>query len=53
MHLDSVANYCNDVTNEKWLGRLSGVDVYELENSYAVVAALSETNLGRSSMNLQ
>lgn len=53
MYLDSVTSYCHDVTNEKWLGRLSGVDVYELENSYAMVAALSETNLGRSSMNLQ
>lgn len=48
MYLDSVASYCNNVTNQKWLNRLSGVDVYGLENSYAMVAALSETNLGRS-----
>ncbi|RFU81806.1 beta-lactamase domain-containing [Trichoderma arundinaceum] len=49
VYLDSVASYCNNVTNQKWLGRLSGVDVYGLENSYAMVAALSETNLGQSS----
>lgn len=53
MYLDSVASYCNDVTNEKWLGRLSGVHIYRLENSFAMVTAMSETNLSRSSMNPQ
>ncbi|PON30076.1 hypothetical protein TGAM01_v201443 [Trichoderma gamsii] len=48
LYLDSVASYCNNATNEKWLGRLSAVDVYGMENSYAMVAALSETNLGLS-----
>ncbi len=50
VYLDSVATYCNNATNQKWLGRLSGVDVFGLENSYAMVAALSETNLGRSNL---
>ncbi|KAM0482535.1 hypothetical protein ACHAPX_003054 [Trichoderma viride] len=48
LYLDSVASYCNNATNEKWLDRLSAVDVYGMENSYAMVAALSETNLGLS-----
>ncbi|KAL7932073.1 beta-lactamase-like protein [Trichoderma chlorosporum] len=47
-YLNSVASYCNNVTNEKWLGRLPAVDVYGQENSYAMVAALMETNLGSS-----
>jgi hypothetical protein len=48
LYFDSVASYCNNVTNQKWLGRLSAVDVYGLENSYAMVVALTETNLGQS-----
>jgi glyoxylase-like metal-dependent hydrolase (beta-lactamase superfamily II) len=48
LYLDSVASYCNNETNQKWLGQLSAVDVYGMENSYAMVAALSETNLGLS-----
>lgn len=48
LYLDSVTSYCNNVTNQKWLGRLSALDVYGMENSYAMVAALSETNLGLS-----
>lgn len=48
MYYDSVASYCNNATNRKWLGRLPAVDVYGQENSYAMVVGLSETNLGQS-----
>lgn len=48
LYFDSVASYCNNATNQKWLGRLSAVDVYGMENSYAMVVALMETNLGLS-----
>ncbi|OIW29934.1 Metallo-hydrolase/oxidoreductase [Coniochaeta ligniaria NRRL 30616] len=48
LYFDSMASYCNNVTNQKWLGRLSAVDVYGQENSYAMIVALFETNLGRS-----
>jgi glyoxylase-like metal-dependent hydrolase (beta-lactamase superfamily II) len=40
IYLDNVAGYCNNVTNEKWIGRLSGVDVWGPENSFAMVESL-------------
>lgn len=40
VYMDNVADYCNNVTNEKWLGRLSGVDVWGPENSFAMVESL-------------
>ncbi|KAL7940358.1 beta-lactamase-like protein [Trichoderma barbatum] len=40
VYLDNVADYCNNVTNQKWVGRLSGVDVWGPENAFAMVESL-------------
>ncbi|KAK5139178.1 hypothetical protein LTR04_003810, partial [Oleoguttula sp. CCFEE 6159] len=39
-YLADVSNYCANVTNEKWLGRLDGADVYGYENAYQMVESL-------------
>jgi len=36
--LDDTAEYCLNVTNQKWLGKLGAADVYGPENSYAMVS---------------
>ncbi|KAH8799482.1 beta-lactamase-like protein [Xylogone sp. PMI_703] len=40
IYLDEVTNYCANVTNEKWLGRLGGADVYGYENAYQMLESL-------------
>ncbi|KAF5697387.1 maltose fermentation regulatory MAL33, partial [Fusarium mundagurra] len=35
--LDIPAEYCANVTNEKWLGILGGADTYGFENAYAMI----------------
>jgi glyoxylase-like metal-dependent hydrolase (beta-lactamase superfamily II) len=37
---DITAEYCANVTNEKWLGVLGGADTFGFENAYAMVTAL-------------
>ena len=38
--LEDLANYCADTTNQKWLGRLGGADVYGFENAYQMIESL-------------
>ena len=40
VYLDTVTDYCNNKTNEKWLGRLAGVDSFGFENSWSFVESL-------------
>lgn len=40
IYLENLANYCAAVTNEKWLGRLAGADVYGYENAYQMLESL-------------
>jgi glyoxylase-like metal-dependent hydrolase (beta-lactamase superfamily II) len=40
IYLDDLANYCASVTNEKWLNRLGGADVYGFENAYQMLESL-------------
>lgn len=40
IYLDDVSAYCNNVTLQKWQGRLPAVDVYGQENSFAMVSSL-------------
>ena len=40
VYLDTVAEYCNNKTNEKWIGRLAGADVYGFENAFALTESL-------------
>jgi glyoxylase-like metal-dependent hydrolase (beta-lactamase superfamily II) len=37
---DIVAEYCANTTNEKWLGKLGGADVYGFENAYTMMNSL-------------
>lgn len=38
--LDSTAEYCANVTNQKWLGKLGAADVFGFENAFTMVKAL-------------
>lgn len=40
MYLDTLAELCANVTNEKWLGRLAAADVYQFENAGLVIESL-------------
>jgi glyoxylase-like metal-dependent hydrolase (beta-lactamase superfamily II) len=40
VYMDLVAERCANVTNEKWLGKLGGVDVFAFEGAYAMVEHL-------------
>ncbi|KIM98385.1 hypothetical protein OIDMADRAFT_128305 [Oidiodendron maius Zn] len=40
IYLEDLANYCADATNQKWLGRLGGADVYGFENAYQMIESL-------------
>lgn len=37
---DAVARYCEMVTNQKWITRLGGADVYGFSNAYSMVESL-------------
>jgi hypothetical protein len=39
-YLTVLSNYCANVTNEKWLNRLGGADVYGYENAYRMIESL-------------
>lgn len=39
-YLDITAEYCANVTNEKWLGVLGGADVFGFENAYTMIESL-------------
>ena len=36
-YLDSIAEYCANVTTEKWLGKLAGADVFTFSNAQVMV----------------
>ncbi|KAI9694231.1 MAG: hypothetical protein M1820_009089 [Bogoriella megaspora] len=40
VYLDTVADYCNNKTNEKWLGRLAGVDSFGFENAFGMTESI-------------
>ncbi|KUJ17690.1 uncharacterized protein LY89DRAFT_684661 [Mollisia scopiformis] len=40
VYLDVLGQYCANITNEKWLGRLGAADVFEYENAGAVFESL-------------
>jgi glyoxylase-like metal-dependent hydrolase (beta-lactamase superfamily II) len=40
IYQDNLANYCAAVTNEKWLNRLGGADVYGVQNAYQMLESL-------------
>jgi glyoxylase-like metal-dependent hydrolase (beta-lactamase superfamily II) len=39
-YLDTLAEYCANLTNEKWLGVLGAADVYGVTNAYIMVESL-------------
>ncbi|KAF2235547.1 Metallo-hydrolase/oxidoreductase [Viridothelium virens] len=40
VYLDTVADFCNNKTNEKWLTRLAGVDPFGPENAFAMMESI-------------
>ncbi|KAI9652694.1 MAG: hypothetical protein M1821_007835 [Bathelium mastoideum] len=40
VYLDTVAEFCNNKTNEKWLGRLAGVDSFGFENALTLMESI-------------
>jgi glyoxylase-like metal-dependent hydrolase (beta-lactamase superfamily II) len=40
IYLDITAEYCANITNQKWLGKLGGADVFGFENAYTMIESL-------------
>ena len=40
VYLDTMANLCANLTNEKWLGVLAAADVFQFENAGTVIESL-------------
>ena len=39
-YLDTLARYCADKTNQKWLGKLAGADVFQFDNALSMIESL-------------
>jgi hypothetical protein len=40
VYVDALADYCANVTNEKWLGKIGAADVYGFENALVMIESL-------------